>query len=287
MFIRRILVPLKGVSSDDAVLAAAASVAKQLGGQLAGLFVRPDPSEALPYMGDGVSGQVIEQLLDAAKDGADAAAERAGASLHQAAKKADLPIVTAAEPLPSARFQEATGRADIVIADESRLADLVVFAEGQPDGDQFGGDALEAAMMTARRPVLIAPRDGFAGKLGGTAVIGWNSSDQAAHAVTAALPFLQAAEKVVVLCIGDDEIDPEQGSRLKAYLALHGVTPEQRFIDRQERTTGQALLEEAQKLDAGLLVMGAYSHSRLRQLLIGGVTRHIRGHASIPVLMAH
>lgn len=287
MSIRKILVPLKGVSGDDVVLGAAASAAQQLGGQLAGLFVRPDPSEALPYMGDGISGQVIEQLLDAAKEGADAAASRASASLHAAAKKAGLPIVTSAEPLPSARFAEVTGRADVVIADESRLADLVVFAEGQPDGDQFGGDALEAAMMTARRPVLIAPKDGFAGKLGGTAVIGWNSSVQAAHAVTAALPFLTQAEKVIVLCVGDDEVDPEQGARLKAYLALHGVAGEQRFVDRQNRTTGQALLEEAKKLDAGLLIMGAYSHSRLRQLLIGGVTRHVRGHASIPVLMAH
>jgi nucleotide-binding universal stress UspA family protein len=287
MSIRKILVPLKGGAQDKVVLGAAARVTKQLGGQLTGLFVRPDPTEALPYMGDGVSGQVIEQLLDAAKEGADAASARASAHLHEAAKEAGLEVVKAGGPLPSARFYDVTGRQDVVISEESRLADLVVFAEGEPDGDQFGGDALEAAVMNAGRPVLIAPQDGFAGKLGGTVVIGWDGSVQASHAVSAALAFLQAAEKIVILCIGEDEIEPERGARLKDYLGLHDVKAELRLVDRKDRSTGQALLEEAGALDAGLLVMGAYSHSRLRELLIGGVTRHVRGHASIPVLMAH
>ena len=187
----------------------------------------------------------------------------------------------------SARLDPTQGSLQVIYEHVKRDPKRVVFAEGEQGGDQFGGDALEAAVMNAGRPVLIAPQDGFAEKLGGTVVIGWDGSVQASHAVSAALAFLQAAEKIVILCIGEDEIEPERGARLKDYLGLHDVKAELRLVDRKDRSTGQALLEEAGALDAGLLVMGAYSHSRLRELLIGGVTRHVRGHASIPVLMAH
>ncbi|ABS62365.1 UspA domain protein [Parvibaculum lavamentivorans DS-1] len=286
MSVRKILVPLAGRPEDDEVLATALSVAADFEAQLVGLFARPDPSEALPYLGDGVSGQVIEDLMQAAREGADQASGRVRAALEKAAAAKGIPVAAkGAEPqLPSARFLDVTGRRDEVVAAHSRLSDLIVFGEGTTGS--AGGSALEAAMMSAGRPVLIAPKKSWS-PVGGTVAIGWDESAEAARAVTAAIPFLERAKSVTILCIGGKELDPGPGSTLADYLALHGVIADVHLVDAQTRAHGEVLLEQAEKSKTDLLVMGGYSHSRLREFIIGGATQHIRSHATIPVLMAH
>ncbi|MDP2122814.1 MAG: universal stress protein [Parvibaculum sp.] len=286
MSVKKILVPLAGRPSDNEVLGTALSIAGDFGAQIVALFARPDPTEALPYLGDGVSGQVIEDLLQAAREGADEASTRVLKTLTDAAAKAGFPLVGkgAEPPLPSVRFLDVTGRRDEVVAAHSRLSDLIVFGESATG--IAGGTALEAAMMSAGRPVLIAPKKSWA-PVGGSVAIGWDESAEAARAVTAAIPFLEKARKVTVLCIGNKELDPGPGSTLADYLALHGVVADVHLIDAQGRAAGEVLLEAAEKSKADLLVMGGYSHSRLLEFIIGGVTQHIRSHATIPVLMAH
>ncbi|MDP1626802.1 universal stress protein [Parvibaculum sp.] len=286
MSVRKILVPLAGRPEDDEVLATALSVARDFKAQLVGLFARPDPSEALPYLGDGVSGQVIEDLMQAAREGADQASARVRAALEKSAAAMGIPVaVKGADPqLPSARFLDVTGRRDEVVAAHSRLSDLIVFGEGTTG--TAGGTALEAAMMSAGRPVLIAPKKAWS-PVGGTVAIGWDDSAEAARAVTAAIPFLERAKSVTILCIGGKELDPTPGSTLADYLALHGVVADVHLVDAQTRAYGEVLLEQAEKSKTDLLVMGGYSHSRLREFIIGGATQHIRSHATIPVLMAH
>lgn len=286
MSVKKILVPLAGRPSDNEVLGTALSIAGDFGAQIVALFARPDPTEALPYLGDGVSGQVIEDLLQAAREGADDASARVLKMLNEAAAKSGFPIVGkgAEPPLPSVRFLDVTGRRDEVVANHSRLSDLIVFGESATG--IAGGTALEAAMMSAGRPVLIAPKKSWA-PVGGSAAIAWDESAEAARAVTAAIPFLEKARKVTILCIGDKELNPDPGSTLADYLALHGVVADVHLVDARGRAAGEVLLETAEKAKTDLLVMGGYSHSRLLEFIIGGVTQHIRSHATIPVLMAH
>ncbi|PKQ06249.1 MAG: universal stress protein UspA [Alphaproteobacteria bacterium HGW-Alphaproteobacteria-11] len=286
MSVKKILVPLAGRPSDNEVLGTALSIAGDFGAQIVALFARPDPTEALPYLGDGVSGQVIEDLLQAAREGADDASARVLTMLNEAAGKAGFPIVGkgAEPPLPSVRFLDVTGRRDEVVASHSRLSDLIVFGESATG--IAGGTALEAAMMSAGRPVLIAPKKSWA-PVGGSVAIAWDESAEAARAVTAAIPFLEKARKVTILCIGDKELNPDPGSTLADYLALHGVVADVHLVDARGRAAGEVLLETAEKAGTDLLVMGGYSHSRLLEFIIGGVTQHIRSHATIPVLMAH
>ena len=144
----------------------------------------------------------------------------------------------------------------------------------------------QAAMMSAGRPVLIAPKKAW-NPVGGSVCIGWDDSAEAAHAVTAAIPFLEKAKKVTILCIGGKELDPGPGSTLADYLELHGVVADVHLVDAAGRAAGEVLLENAERAKTDLLVMGGYSHSRLREFIIGGTTQHIRSHATIPVLMAH
>ena len=286
MSVKKILVPLAGRPSDNEVLGTALSMAGAFSAQIVALFARPDPTEALPYLGDGVSGQVIEDLLQAAREGADEASARVRQMLTDAAAKAGFPLVGkgAEPPLPSVRFLDVTGRRDEVVAAHSRLSDLIVFGESATG--IAGGTALEAAMMSAGRPVLIAPKKSWA-PVGGSVAIAWDESAEAARAVTAAIPFLEKARKVTILCVGSKELDPGPGSTLADYLALHGVVADVHLVDAQGRAAGEVLLETAEKSKTDLLVMGGYSHSRLLEFIIGGVTQHIRSHATIPVLMAH
>ena len=291
MSIRKILVLLHGTQSDGATLGAGLQLAKDFKAHMVALFVRPDPSEALPYLGDGVSGQVVDELLRAAKESADAASARARKSFDEAVKAAGVTVAGGAKgtpitDFPSARYREAIGRGPEVVADQSRLSDIVVFGEARIEGEEAGGDALEAAMMSAGRPVLIAPK-AHVDHIGSSVVIGWDGSPEAAHAVTSAIPFLTKAKKVTIFCVGGADNEPVPGTALADYLQLHKVSAEIQRIDPQDRAIGETLLAEAAKSGGDLLVMGGYGHSRLRELLIGGVTRHVRSHATLPVLMAH
>ncbi|MDE1172576.1 MAG: universal stress protein [Parvibaculaceae bacterium] len=287
MSVRKILVPLAGREGDATVLGTALVVAKQFGAQLVALYVRLDPVEALPYLGDGVSGQVIDDLIKTARESANNSSARIRESLAAAAQAAGVHMVDnpCVADLPSVRFIDIVGHRDEVIAEHSRLSDLVIFNDAGTS-IEAGGTALEAAMISAGRPVLITPTRA-ALKVGGTVAIGWDESNEAAHAVMAAIPFLETAEKVVIFAVEADVEDAKPGSALADYLSLHGVTAEIVTYEKGNRAIGEILLEQAQNINADLLVMGGYGHSRLRELLIGGTTRHIRAHTTIPVLMAH
>jgi nucleotide-binding universal stress UspA family protein len=286
MSIRKILVPLSGVNAEASVVGTALAVARKFDAQVVGLFVRPDPTEALPYLGDGVSGQVIEQLMKAAKESSDLSSGKARESFANAAQKAGGPLVkdSGAGTLPSGRFLDVTGHRDDVVAAHAQLSDIIVF--GEATSGVAGGSTLEAAMMSAGRPVLIAPK-ATVPVLGGTVAIGWDDSPVAAHAVTAAMPFLDGAQKVIIFSIGRKELDPAPASMLADYLSLHGIVADIHLLEAQGQPIGSVLLANAEKAGADLLVVGGYGHSRLREFILGGATQHIRSHATIPVLMAH
>jgi nucleotide-binding universal stress UspA family protein len=297
MTMRRILVPLSARAGDGGALTLGLAVARELKAHLDALFVWPDPTEALPYLGEGVSGQVIEEIMHAAKEAAADAAAAAKRSLASAAAEAHVPVVSAAQGpgRASARFIEFTGRLADVVERASRLSDLVIFAEARPDDSSTAMVTIEAALVNAGRPVLIAPADVKANDFARSVAIAWDGSVEAAHAVSAALPFLTLASKVNVLTVRSA---PKQagagaggaanaGAGLMDYLALHGVHAAEHILEPQGRTVGQTLLEAAIDGGAGLLVMGGYGHSRLREFILGGTTRHILTHAMLPVLMSH
>jgi len=147
-------------------------------------------------------------------------------------------------------------------------------------------ETLEAALMDSGTPLLVAPA-GVPATVGGHVAVAWNGGLEAARAVTAAMPFLKGAEDVTVLTIGDPcppEATPEA---LTGYLASHGVKANIRNPESGGDSMSAALLAAAGEVNADLMVMGAYTHSRLRELVFGGVTYEVLSAADIPVLMAH
>jgi nucleotide-binding universal stress UspA family protein len=146
---------------------------------------------------------------------------------------------------------------------------------------------VEAALFDSGRPVLIVPPSAARATLGDAIVISWNGSAETARAVSFAMPFLIKARRVVVLTVKGSTVEGPIGEQIAATLRLHGVAATALTHEDERRSPGAAILAQARELGADLLVKGAYTQSRIRELIFGGATRHILEHAGLPVLMAH
>jgi nucleotide-binding universal stress UspA family protein len=145
---------------------------------------------------------------------------------------------------------------------------------------------LESALLNGRKPMLIVPHKS-ASIVGAKAVIGWDGGAAAAHAISAAIPLLARAQAIEILNVTSGPIDTVQMDRLRDYLRLHGLSAAEHGINPGSQGTATALIDGATRAGAGLLVIGGYGHSRLRELVLGGVTRHVFANVTMPILMAH
>ena len=170
--------------------------------------------------------------------------------------------------------------------------DLVVIERDIATGaDLF--NILDEAMLASRLPCLLLPPDWRKGIAPERVAIGWNGSIEATRAIHRALPLLQEAAEVKLIdgqnthVSDDDPAREAPGLDPLDYLRRHGVSAKSLHVDVSPQQAGPALLKEAQHMHADLLVMGAYSHSRVRERVLGGATTHVLTHAQIPVLMHH
>src|SRR5690606_6216664 len=136
------------------------------------------------------------------------------------------------------------------------------------------------------RAVLIAPPHP-AESVGDTVVISWNASTETARTIGLAMPFLLQAKTVLVLTVEGGTVPGPTGNQVANHLSRHGIPATARVVRPQGRSIGETVLEEAEGLGCDLLIKGAYTTSRLRQMIFGGQTQHIINNARIPVLMAH
>jgi nucleotide-binding universal stress UspA family protein len=176
----------------------------------------------------------------------------------------------------------------------ARYADLIVIGQHNPDRspDEFRMPAYfaEELVLSAGRPVLLVPYAGRFTRVGSRVLVAWNASREAARAVTDALPLLQRAGAVEVVAFEPQRADAdhgdEPGADIALYLARHGVKVS---VARQRAgiDIGSQILSRAADTDADLIVMGAYGHSRARELVLGGATRSLLEAMTVPVLMAH
>jgi nucleotide-binding universal stress UspA family protein len=180
----------------------------------------------------------------------------------------------------NAIWQEAEGDAGRLLARAAHCADLVVAAKRELAALDAPA-VVEELTLAAGVPVLMLPPDGSEG-LGQTVVVGWNGSREAARAVHEGLPFLREAQRVILLAVGEAAADSVEAGA--AMLQRHGVTIEPHRIDGSDGDAGTVLLTQAADRGADLLVMGAYGHGRLRELVFGGATRRVLREAPLPVL---
>ncbi|WP_036167059.1 universal stress protein [Massilia sp. 9096] len=174
---------------------------------------------------------------------------------------------------------------------QSRYADLVVVSQdGDPDLPARLRGLPEHLALHGARPVLVVPENYRGRPLTRSMVVGWDGSVQAIRAIGAALPLLRRAASVRLALVNPDEISTvhgeEPGADMALYLSRHGVNVEV-VVERTAGSEGEALISLARDAEAGLIVAGAYGHSRYREWALGGVTRDLLEWSPLPLLLAH
>jgi nucleotide-binding universal stress UspA family protein len=197
--------------------------------------------------------------------------------------------ITAEETAPAqgvrAEWREESGRQNAVVGSLGRVFDLIV-VERPTKLASLAEATLEDALFESGRPVLMAPPTPPK-SIGECMVIAWNGSTETARTVALAMPYLALAGRVQVLSIEGAVQQGPSGDDLAAALRRRGIAATSRVIPATHRQAGEVFLNEAKAAGCDLLVKGAYTQSRLRQMIFGGATRHIIMEADIPVILAH
>lgn len=196
------------------------------------------------------------------------------------------------EPGPRVSWGEISEPPTIgAFAQQALYSDLLVLGQHEPGSPPIDVpvDFPESVMATSGKPALLVPYAEVPLMVGRTVVIAWKETREAARAVTGALPLLQRAEAVHVLTWGGEDAPAGEGARLdlRGYLTLHGVDVTWHSQGDEPEMLGELLLSTAFDLNADLLVMGCYGHSRAREWVLGGASRSILQSMTLPVLMAH
>lgn len=283
MTFREILVPLVDAEYGNSAIEAALALLHQPGSRITGAYARTDPRAAIPYIGEGMTADVIQELCNAAeRDGLRKAA--AARKLFEAACEKHG-VGDSAGAGPQARWLERVGDAVQVMAAEARVADLSVI--GRPGGDHANDlrAIVEGLLFRSGRPVLIVP-PGCRPAIG-TVNIAWNGSAEASRAVALAMPLLRAAKNVHITAVGKVGDGCPDTAALAAYLGRYGIEASQHGIEDSEGDFGQTLLKASRDCGADVLIIGAYSHSRWREMILGGVTRLMIEESDIPVFAVH
>jgi nucleotide-binding universal stress UspA family protein len=283
---RVILVPLSGEAHDRAALAAAYHIARPFRAHITGLFMRPDPVEAIGVF-QGIPPEMVDRVTRAATATWNERAGRARQAFDEARAAADAALAdrpTGTDTV-TAHWREVTGAKDVLLAGHGRLADLVVFAGMRADGPAEIKEHFATALFNTARPVLLVPQQGIEGSPRKIA-IAWNGTAEATRALHGALPLLLNADRLHVLTAATPRTRAESGAALAEYLGWHGLIGEVHPMYPEDEV-GPALLARVKELEADLLVMGGYGRSRMRERVFGGVTQHLLDHHDIPVLLAH
>ena len=287
MTVRNILVPVRGDDKHETLLDHALVLAKRFNAHIDVVHCRPRPDDMMPF-GVVVPDSVREQLARSAKASGDDEEKKLRAAFDLYCDLHCLPIVdrhAAPSNEVSVSWREELGKQPMVVGRLGRLTDVILVP--RPDRKRnLGYGTLEAGLFETGHMVVMCPPSKTE-TTGDHIAIGWSGTAEAARAVSIALPILHAASKVTLLGVDTDQNNPLGLDDLELYLGTHGIESSSRTQKADKHHVGQTLLAEARKAGADSLLIGAYGQNRLRELVMGGVTRHLIDHADMPVFMTH
>lgn len=284
---RTILVNLEISPVLDSVLDCALLVARRFGSYIEGLHMRPGQPDIIAAGADGFVAAAPDLVASFEREARERA-ERARAVFEDFLARHQLPRAVGQPPGAGVcadwRIESSSGHA--AIGSIGRVFDLIVLGRPLRDSVAPSMAALETALFEAGRPLLIAPPEPPR-EMGRRVVIAWNCSTETARTVGFAMPFLAQAERITVLTVQRGTVPGPSAAELARNLERHGLNVDWREVPSPDRSPGETVLQQARELGADLLIKGAYTQSRLRQLIFGGVTSHILAEAELPVIMAH
>jgi nucleotide-binding universal stress UspA family protein len=277
------LVPYHEEQAARAALKTAVRLAKRCTGYVEGLLVMGEPM--IPF----VPGMIVPpDYLSAAAAEWRRFADRARKEFVAITGAAGLPTeeIETAGTGAAAGWREMQGEEAKIVGQHGRLFDLIVIGRPEATVSPRWREIREAALFESGRPVLLAPAAETA-TIGRTIVIAWNSSTETARTVGFGMPFLAAAERVEVLSVEGHNVEGPSAAELASHLARHGIAAVSRTFKLDGRPAGEIILNEAGDIGADLVLKGAFTRSRFRQVVFGGTTQHILDYANVPVLLAH
>ena len=278
---KTILVPTEQNDAMGSTLETALLFARKFDSYIEGFALRAalsnlvDMESGSPMLADSFAQQFQE-------------AEKESRSLFEGFMQArGIPLASESRSSLSFGWRENAPEGDHFIGSHGRVFDMTALGRPGPHRKGAGMALLEVALFDSGHPILIAPTAPIQ-TIGTNVLIAWNCSTEQARATAYAMPILRQAQRVTVLNVeGGTAVAGPSAEELCRYLKSHGIAAQQKSVGLDGRSTGETILATARALDCDLLVKGAYTQSRLRQMFFGGATRHILTNTTLPVLMAH
>lgn len=288
MTMKTILIPIEESEGLASMLETALLAAKEFGSYVEGLYYQPTSAGAMVVAGEGLvvtTPELVESVERQDRNRRERVRAQFASFMERKGVSLTEPASGAVEGPVAAWVEEESPNSEIV-GTRSRVFDITVVARPVRGANIAAMSILEAALFEGGRPILIAPPTAPTG-MGDHVVIAWNGSTETARTVAFSMPFLIKASKVTVISIEGFGVAGPSTAEVARQLQRNGIPASSKDCPARDRRAGSAFLEEASALGADLLVKGAYTQSRVRQMIFGGATDHILSNAEIPVLMSH
>ena len=274
--IKDVMLRLDGTAADEVRLAAVNHIADLFDSRVIGLFINVLPVVIAPE--DGIGAARAAELLEAARQAGDKVEARLRERLNRLQKPVEL-----------RRFDILSDAAENLVAQEARAADT--FVALRPNGaPQEPEHLVESVLFGSGRHVFLVPNRRPAKAMLKRIVVAWNGSRESARALAEALPYLHKATEAAVVVVDDEpplEAKAVLGLDAVNHLKHHDINAVLHRVRMRDNDVGMTLIAEARRLEADLIVMGAYGHSRVREWLLGGATYTLLHKAPVPLLIAH
>jgi nucleotide-binding universal stress UspA family protein len=280
---KTILVPTEHNASMLSALDAALLLAQKFGSCIEGFPLRPAVADIVAMDPDAGLTMIAVKENDADMVRQSEEVFRTFMERHGVKRRADEAPESAS--LSWAWLASAPSGHDFV-GSYGRVFDVIVLARPGGEWQSPSMVTLESALFESGRPVLIAPPNSPP-SLATNVLIAWNRSTEQARAMAFAMPILRLAQRITILTVEGSTVAGPSGVEMARSLRMNGIAAEPITLTAGKRSAGEAILAKAEELNCDLIVKGAYTQSRLRQMIFGGATRHILAHAELPVLMAH
>jgi nucleotide-binding universal stress UspA family protein len=285
MSLRKLLVPVTGVTDETPALSTAFAIAKNTDAHVEALFMAIDPNAEIAK-GGYISYSVIEHVIRETEQENEKRRLRTKSVFDSLVREYAAPINSIpAKKGFSAAYVEAVGADHDLMTHQGRLCDLIVMEPPAIDGGKLT-TGIEAALRESGRPLLLTRKPMHADFIRSVA-IAWNGSVEVTRTIGFAMPLLEQASKVVVFTVeGDTQYGPT-GSDLIGYLAWHGISAVPQLLPAGSHGQGEALLAAAKTHNVDLMMLGAFTRGELRRLVFGGVTGTMLSKSPFPLLMMH
>ena len=274
MSIKNILVGYNGTDGAARAVRLAAALARRYDAHLTGVF-----AHTVPFTAMQMEAYLTQAALQIMTESAEETERQVEAEFNE--------IVEAEEQGLRTDFYHVQGFPNDVMTRLGRTHDLIVLAQPGDSANIYGDAYPDDVAMRSGRPVLIAPRGYEKFEIANGAIVAWDGERAASRALADAMDLLEDKHRVTLLHVGNEAEIRQPGQDIMEHLSRHGLDASLNVQAPGKLSTSDIILNTCAERDAGLLVMGAYEHSRFAEMILGGVTRDVVARSHIPVLMSH